>query len=344
MLLKFRRTRAAETSSPGVALTRRPAPMAAALMKTPPREFVRLVFLGDLSATNGRDAPQLDPGIAGILQSADLVIANCDSPIVRRPYLPLRSWMRQRRHMDAGTLLGVIAAMGVEPERLVLSIANDCTMDQSIAGFEETLATLGSLQIRVAGAARRGLIQRLAVGPLSVGLVAFSEWRSGPRRRLRKRILMTEDLPETAWHGDDEAKPDILCAFPHWGRANTINAGPRTQNRAARLAEKGVDIVAGHHQGRMQPIEQVGNALVAYGLGIFHGPVQRRDVAQSIGAMLIVDVSTVSWERGKIAAYELFPFARLAERNRERIVPVDALPEVLRRQAEATFSHMDVGR
>lgn len=339
MLLRFRQSRPAETSASRVAVERRPLPMAGALTKMPPTDFVRLVFLGDLSAPSGRDAPVLHPVITGILQSADLVIANCDSPVVRQPRLPMRSWLGQRRHMDAGALLGVIAAMGIEPERLVLSVANDSALDQEAVGFEETLETLASLQIRVAGVARRGLIQRFSAGPLSVGLVAFSEWRSGARRRFRKRVLMTEDLPETTWQGDDSG-PDLLCAFPHWGRADTMHAGARTQGRAARLAAQGVQIVAGHHQGRLQPLEQVGGALVAYGLGIFHGPVHRRDVAQSIGAMLIVDVSTVSWERGKIAAYELFAFARLAERNRERIVPVDSLPESLQQKAEATFAHV----
>ena len=318
--------------------------MAAALMKTPPAEFVRLVFLGDLSAVNRRGAPILHPAITGILQSADLVIANCDSPVVRRPRVPVRSWLGQRRHMDAGALLGVIAAMGIEPERLVLSVANDNALDQEAGGFEETLETLASLQIRVAGAARRGLIQRFAAGSLSVGLVAFSEWRSGSRRRFRKRILMTEDLPETAWRGEEGRGPDILCAFPHWGRHDTLHAGPRTQNRATRLATQGVQIVAGHHQGRLQPLERVGDALVAYGLGIFHGPVQRRDVAQSVGAMLVADVSTVSWERGKLAAYEMFPFARLAEGNHERIVPIDALPESLRQEAAATYAHLQPSR
>lgn len=127
--------------------------MAAALTKQPPADFVRLIFLGDISAANDREAPVLDPAIVGALQSADLVVANCDSPIVRRPYLPMRSWLGQRRHMNAGTLLGVISAMGIETDRLVLSVANDSVLDQSIAGFEETLDTLRSLQIRVIGGA-----------------------------------------------------------------------------------------------------------------------------------------------------------------------------------------------
>jgi poly-gamma-glutamate synthesis protein (capsule biosynthesis protein) len=316
--------------------------MAAALMKQPPADFVRLIFLGDISAANDREAPVLDPAIVGALQSADLVIANCDSPIVRRPYLPMRSWLGQRRHMNAGALLGVISAMAIETDRLVLSVANDSVLDQSIAGFEETLDTLRSLQIRTIGARRRGLIHDFSVGALTIGLVAFSEWRRGPRRRFRKRVLLTDDLPETEWLAETQQRPDILCAFPHWDRRRAEYPSVRTQKRAGRLVEQGVGLVAGHHMQRVQPVERVGATYIAYGLGTFHGGAATADLKQRIGAMFVVDISTVSWERGQIAAYELFPFVRLAERSRERIVPLDGLPQKQRRDVEAAIGHLSV--
>lgn len=153
-------------------------------------------------------------------------------------------------------------------------------------------------------------------------------------------MLLTEDLPETDWLAETEQRPDILCAFPHWDRRRAEYPSVRTQTRAGRLVERGVGLVAGHHMQRVQPVERVGATYVAYGLGMFHGGAPSADLRHRIGAMFVVDISTVSWERGQIAAYELFPFVRLAERNRERIAPLDALPHKQRRDVDAMIGHL----
>ncbi len=333
MPARFWKSRSVHTEDAGP--ERQWVPMAAALMNQPPADFVRLVFLGDIAAENGRDAPLLHPAISGALQSADLVVANCDSPVVRKPHLPVRSWFGRRRHMNAGALLGVISAMGIETDRLVLSVANDSMLDQSVSGFEETLETLKSLQVRVIGNRRQGFIHDIAVGRLSVGLIAFSEWRRGSRRQFRRRVTLTEDLPANDWLAAGAESPDILCAFPHWDRRDADRPGIRTAQRAGVLAAKGVGLIAGHHQRRVQPVERIGSTYVAYGLGTFHGDASARDLRRRLGAMFIVDISTAGRECGRIAAYELLPFVRVRDRHRERIMPFDALPAQTRREAEA---------
>lgn len=335
MPARFWKSRTVQTEDAGP--ERQWVPMAAALMKQPPVDFVRLIFLGDIAADNGREAPLLHPAIAGALQSADLVVANCNSPVVRKPHVPVRSWFGRRRHMNAGALLGVISAMGIETDRLVLSVANDSMLDQSVSGFEETLETLKSLQVRVIGNRRHGFIHDIAVGRLSVGLIAFSEWRRGSRRQFRRRVTLTEDLPANDWLAAEAESPDILCAFPHWDRCNAERPGVRTAQRAGALAARGVGLIAGHHQRCIQPVERIGSTYVAYGLGTFHGDSSARELRRRLGAMFIVDISTASWECGRIAAYELLPFLRIRDRQRERIMPIDALPAQLRREAEAAI-------
>lgn len=322
-------------------LRREPAPMAATLTGEAPADFVRLVFLGDLCAGGGR-APEIDPSIVEALRSADLVIANCDAPVVRRPHLRLRSWLGQRRHMDAGALLGLVAAMGVEPQRLFLSVANDCALDQSVAGFEETLETLDALNIGVVGAVSRGIVQRIAIGCVTVGLVAFSDWRRGPRGRFRRRVITSDILPDNDWLAPYDAQPDVVCAFPHWGRRDTIRPGARTRERALGLAHKGVRLVAGHHQRMVQPVERIGDSHVAYGLGVFHGPPVPAGLARRLGAMLVVDIHADA-RRGEIAAYEMFPFLRSAEGGCGRIAALESLPPEARERAEACLAHV-VGR
>ncbi|TIO39107.1 MAG: metallophosphatase, partial [Mesorhizobium sp.] len=61
------------------------AAAAATLMVPGPTQTVRLAFIGDLSAVANRRVPECDPAIAALLASADLVVGNCESPIVERP-------------------------------------------------------------------------------------------------------------------------------------------------------------------------------------------------------------------------------------------------------------------
>ncbi|TIW91316.1 MAG: metallophosphatase, partial [Mesorhizobium sp.] len=61
------------------------APMAGTLMDPPPTRTVRLAFVGDISAVANRSAPDCDPAIKALLGAADLVIGNCESPVVDRP-------------------------------------------------------------------------------------------------------------------------------------------------------------------------------------------------------------------------------------------------------------------
>ena len=54
-----------------------------------PKDAVRLVFLGDLSAVANREPPEIDTALREIIAAADLVVANCESPVVERPAFPL---------------------------------------------------------------------------------------------------------------------------------------------------------------------------------------------------------------------------------------------------------------
>jgi poly-gamma-glutamate synthesis protein (capsule biosynthesis protein) len=311
-------------------------PSAAAFLEQPPLEFVRLVFLGDIAAGRGRAAPVLDPAIAGIVQSADLVIANCDTPIVQRPYRPVRSWLGYHRYMDAGTLLGIIAALGVETERLVLSLANDRVFDQSRSGFAETVATLASLQVRTLGRAGQQCMQTVKVGSLTIGFVAFSQDR--PRAARAASIYATTGMPDAAWFATHGEKPDIICATPHWGSKASRQPADLQTATAEFLARQGVRLAVGHRGRRLMPIEQVAGCCVAYGIGRFHTADASRRSIDRIGGLLVVDISTVPWEHGQVAAYEMVPFMRMAERHRDRIVPLEALPASVRELAEAEIA------
>ncbi|PBC03578.1 CapA family protein [Mesorhizobium sp. WSM3860] len=299
---------------------------AATLMVPAPTQTVRLAFIGDLSAVANRAAPECDPGIAALLASVDLVVGNCESPIVERPSAVAGTRLGTRHAMSERFLADALAAVGIARDKLVLSLANNHVLDQGVAGFDETLAALKRLGVRTIGTTVGGAVQRHTAGPLTIGFAAFTLWRNADQAEFRARVSMAGDPAE--WPLGILEAVDLLCAVPHWDWEFRHFPKPATRALARRLAGHGVRLIAGHHAHVVQPVEGIGDALVAYGLGDFLGTAFARQTWPGrIGSILVVEVRTDAAARGKIAAYKLHFFMRLAKGGHERLVPVEALEE-----------------
>ncbi|RUU50666.1 CapA family protein, partial [Mesorhizobium sp. M2C.T.Ca.TU.009.01.2.1] len=222
---------------------------------------VRLAFVGDISAVANRDAPECDPAIAALLSSADLVIGNCESPIVDRPHAAMGTWLGTHHAMSERFLADALAAAGIARDRLVLSLANNHMLDQGIAGFEETLAALSRLGIRTIGTVAGGPVQRHAAGSLTVGFAAFTLWRNTGAAPFEERVSMHA----TEWPRAAVSGIDLTCAVPHWDWEFRHFPRPETRALARRLADHGARLIAGHHAHVLQPIERIGDSVIAYG-------------------------------------------------------------------------------
>ncbi|MGX5803083.1 CapA family protein [Bradyrhizobium sp. Arg314] len=307
------------------------AASAAAMMDPLPTRSVRLAFIGDISAVANRDVPECDPVLAALLSSADLVVGNCESPIVERPGAIMATWLGTHHAMSERFLADALATAGIARDRLVLSLANNHMLDQGIAGFEQTFAALNRLGIRTIGTVAGGPIQRHAAGSLAIGFAAFTLWRNTDAAPFEERILMRSDPAE--WSRGDVSGIDLLCAVPHWDWEFRHFPRPATRALARRLADHGVGLIVGHHAHVVQPIERPGDSLVAYGLGDFLGTAfTRQPWPGRIGSILIVDISTDTATRGMIAAYRQHFFMRLANNGHERLAPLEALDSALGQQ------------
>ncbi|RWB58886.1 CapA family protein [Mesorhizobium sp.] len=307
---------------------------AASLMDPPPARMVRLAFIGDLSAVANRTAPECDPAIAALLASADLVIGNCESPIVERPSAVMGTRLGTHHAMTERFLVDALTAVGIARDRLVLSLANNHVLDQGTAGFEETVAALKRLGIRTIGTSAGGPVQRHAAGLLTIGFAAFTLWRNADEPEFRARVSMASDPAE--WPREAIADVDLLCAVPHWDWEFRHFPRQPTRALARRLAGHGVRLVAGHHAHVVQPVDRIGDSVVAYGLGDFLGTAfVKQPWPGRIGSILAVDVSADAATRGMIAAYRLHFFMRLGAGGHERLVPVEALDGAMKRRVAA---------
>ncbi|RWA70281.1 CapA family protein [Mesorhizobium sp.] len=310
---------------------------AATLVDQPPARTVRLAFIGDISAVANRTAPECDPAIAGLLASADLVVGNCESPIVERPSAVVGTRLGTHHAMTQRFLADALAAVGIARDKLVLSLANNHVLDQGIAGFEETVAALKRLGIRTIGTIAGGPVQHHAAGPLTVGFAAFTLWRNAGEAEFRARVSMQGDPAK--WPRESITGVDLLCAVPHWDWEFRHFPRPATRALARRLAECGIRLIAGHHAHVVQPVERIGDSVVAYGLGDFLGTAfARQPWPGRIGSILVVDVSAESDTLGRIATYKLYPFMRLRRGPHEQLVPVEVLERSLKRKVAERLS------
>jgi poly-gamma-glutamate synthesis protein (capsule biosynthesis protein) len=216
----------------------------------------------------------------------------------------------------------VIAAAGIDPAKLVLSLANNHVLDQDVAGFEETASALQKRGIRTIGTAANGLVQRVELGSLSIGFLAFTRWRNASASGFAGRVTMADDIGGWRRHA---GAIDLVCAVPHWDFEFRHFPRDETRALARRLAEEGAGLIVGGHAHVVQPVERIRSTLVAYGLGDFLGTaLPWPPWPLRIGAMFAVEVSTDAATRGKIAAYRIVPFLRERQGRHERLVAIDA--------------------
>ena len=306
----------------------------ATLIEQPPARTVRLAFIGDLSAVVNRDAPECDPAIVALLASADLVVGNCESPIVERARNALGTRFGTHHAMSERFLADALAAVGIERSRLVLSLANNHVLDQGVAGFDQTVAALERLGIRTIGTAKGGPIQRHAAGPLTIGFAAFTLWRNAEAAAFEGRVSMAGD--PSAWPEAEAAAADLTCAIPHWDWEFRHFPRPATRALARLMAGHGVSLIAGHHAHVVQPVERIGKTVVAYGLGDFLGTsLAWQPWPARIGSILIADISADPANRGEIAAYRLHFFMREQAGGHERLAPADAFNGPARERVSA---------
>lgn len=286
-----------------------------------PRSAVRLAFLGDISAVANGEPPEIDPALREAIAGADLVVANCESPVVARPAFPFSTRLGLRHTMTPAFLDRVLAAAGIAPARLALSLANNHALDQGVAGFDETVAALTERGITVIGTAAGGPVHRVEVGPLRLGFLAFTRWRNAAAPDFAGRVAMQD-----AMGGWRERAPgvDLLCAIPHWDLEFRHFPLSETRALAQKLVREGVGLVVGGHPHVVQPVEAVDGALIAYGLGDFLGTVASRTPwPMRLGAMLSVEVSADAESKGRVAAYRVLPFLRERRGRHERLLPIE---------------------
>jgi len=316
-------------------------PAAASMLSPAPTATRRLVFIGDISAVSNRTAPVLDTRLKALIASADLVVGNCESPVVETVRKPLGTLMGSRHAMTAAFLSGVLDAAGIARQRLLLSLANNHMLDQHVDGFAETRATLAAMGIATIGAADDSPIRTVDLDGIRLAFAAFTQWRNVSRNEFAGRVNLLDDFMRDDFAALKKAEADLVCVVPHWDWEFRHIPRPATRTLAQRLADAGAGLIVGNHAHVPQPAERIGETLVAYALGDFLGTaLPHLPWPGRIGTILAVDVSAEPATRGQLAGYEVVPFFRLRDGARERLIPLDAVPGPIGNRARRRFAEL----
>lgn len=314
-------------------------PPEAVLLSPQPMRTRRLVFLGDISAVANREAPELDARLKEVIASADLVIGNCESPVVEKIRRPLGTAVGTRHAMTPRFLAETLEAAGIAPSRLLLSLANNHMLDQDEDGYAETRHALARFGVATIGGAEDGLLHTTGLDGLTVAFAAFTEWRNAGYNAFAGRVTMLDDLAPRDFAALRTAKADLVCVVAHWDCEFRHIPQPATRKLARRIVEAGAGLIVGHHTHVLQPAERIGQTLTAYGLGDLLGTaLPRIPWPARLGAILVVEISVDPPTRGRVAAYRFVPFLRERAGRRERLVPLNAMTGPVAGKARRRFA------
>lgn len=255
-----------------------------------------LIATGDIGP-NRPDAGEMFEQVKGVLKEADLVfgqlepcLASTGSPAAQ-PRLPMRCRPENAK---------VIADAGYD----VISFATNHCMDWGRPAFFQTISLINENGMSAVGAganldeARKPVIKVLDDGT-RVGFLAYCSilpqdyWANSerpganPLRGVTAYVPKEHDQPETPVrmfsfpHPDDldnmlediarlRPQVDILAVSFHWGIHFIPAVIAYYQKYAARFAiDAGADIIIGHHEHILKPIEVYKGKVIIYGMANF---------------------------------------------------------------------------
>ncbi|NWF54949.1 MAG: CapA family protein [Syntrophaceae bacterium] len=278
---------------------------------------------------------RMDPRLRETLAGADLFIANCEGPVMGGKKTE-RGFPWISFAMEEDFLRGCLKELGVLPSRCVLSVANNHIGDRGLEGLRSTLDCLGRMGVATVG--QRGgappFFLSLERNGLRMGIAAWTHWQN--RRTfddfpavLRGRDIIDSDWREIKMNG----RLDLLVGIPHWGVEFHHFPRPEEKGLARLLAQRGFDILAGHHPHVLQPLEWLGKTPCFYSLGNVNGPpLPLLPWPIRLGAFLEIALGVHGEQRGRVAGFAVHSFFRLLSGGQERLLPMERTRIPLRRK------------
>lgn len=201
-----------------------------------------------------------------ILEPADLAVCHLETPIAP----PGEAYSTSPLYGVPAEVIDGIAAAGFDH----CSTASNHTFDRGVAGVEATALRFEQVGVTQHGMARQpddALPVLIDVDGLIIAhLSATYGFDAGQRPRdepWRSALIDAEQIVADA-AGARARGAEFVIVSLHWGNSNSHRVSERQSSIAEVVAASGqVDLIVGHHSHLVQPVQQIGDMWVAFGLG-----------------------------------------------------------------------------
>lgn len=186
-------------------------------------------------------------GTVDVLRNADLTLGNLEGPII--PNCEPTDG-RMVFCADPQAIEGLVWA-GFDG----LSLANNHRIDYHEIGYERTVANLEEAGI-AAIANDRDMVRE--INGMRIGVMGLDDTLSWLR--------LDELIPAVEAAAQDV---DVLIGLVHWGHEYHAEPSERQVLIGQAMIDAGMDVIAGSHPHRVQPMEVYHSGLIFYSLGNF---------------------------------------------------------------------------
>ncbi|MEM7145828.1 MAG: CapA family protein [Verrucomicrobiota bacterium] len=221
---------------------------------------MRIALFGDI-------CPQPNATIDPALQEVDLVLGNLESPVADAN-APSAKTVGPSLRAESGNFQSFAAHF----DTLILTLANNHTMDFGPQGLESTLAAAAANSVRTVGAhknlaaAKEPLI--VDTHGIRIGFLGRCETQFGQADQNRSGVaILDATIYETV--ARLKADTDFVFVSVHGASEFCPWPSPQWQDTLRSLVDAGADVVHGHHAHIPQGFENYNDGWIFYSLGNF---------------------------------------------------------------------------
>jgi poly-gamma-glutamate synthesis protein (capsule biosynthesis protein) len=253
-------------------------------------DTVRILVVGDVMTGRGvanlleRDPDGVFSGVRHLLNDADIVGANLESPLTVRPHMSTNE-----NELEAGPETAVaLATAGFD----LMSLPNNHSTDAGPDGLVDTIDAVTNAGMLVVGAGadhNAATAPTIVDGAVTVGFLAFDATGTGLPAGTEPGVAGWDPESSVAAAEALRSEVDVLIVSVHGGTEYLPVVDPGMNAIATALAEVGVDVVWGHGAHVTQPVQVLDRSrstVAATSLGNFLFDQAGPD--RSTGAMLEV--------------------------------------------------------
>jgi len=344
--------------------------LAASILHEPaaprPGDSLRILFAGDLAWGESYQDEYEKAGqahllkehgydysiekLAPLLRSADLVVANLETPVAATRRSPFAGQKDYIHYADAEKTPASLVRHGIR----AVSLANNHTKDLGEAGLLETFDILSSNGIayfgagKDDGAARRPWHRRFELGKQTFSLYVIAAFDFRDAYEKKYEFYARPDRAGVASIDVDALKAQVAAIraadpaafvvyFPHWGENYRWKSEEQTRTAHACI-DAGVDLVIGHGAHMMQEIERYRDRWIVYSIGNFMFNSAGRYAANQVDPFSLPAVLCVRQAGGALAlSLELSPIT--SDNRITAYQPRPATPEEFARAREVLAAH-----